>query len=93
MLLISYFMNVADYFFTTCWVRLYGIEAEGNPCGRWMLQNGTGAFIKIVVMAGLFFLLSLLIKRCPRARVARYVIFGTYCLVTICHITLAVLLL
>lgn len=93
LLALSYFLNVADYFFTMYWVQLFGIEAEANPCGRWMLQNGIGGFIKIVAMAGLFFLLSILIKRCPRAKIAGHIVFGTYCIVTLCHLTLAVSLL
>ena len=90
LLAIAYLLNVADYVFTLCWVKRYGLEAEANPLGRWMLQSGTGGFVKIVVMAGLFFLLGVLIKRCPRAQYAIYVVFGSYCLVTLCHIAIAV---
>ena len=93
LLALSYLLNIADYFFTRYWVQLYGTQAEANPFGRWMLENGTGGFIKIVVMAGLFFTLGVLIKRCPRGKIAGHIVFGTYCLVTLCHITLAILLL
>lgn len=93
LLTISYFLNVADYFFTMYWVHLFGIEAEANPFGRWMLENGIGGFVKIVAMAGLFFLLSTLIKRCPRAKIAGHIVFGAYSAITLCHLTLAVALL
>ena len=93
LLMIAYFLNVADYFFTMYWVQLFGIEAEANPCGRWMLENGMGGFVKIVAMAVLFFLLNILIKRCPRAKIAGHIVFGAYSVITLCHITLAVALL
>lgn len=92
LLTLSYVLNVIDYFFTMCWVRLFGIEAEANPWGRWMLANNTGGLIKIVAMAGLFFLLGVLIKRSPRAGIAAWIVFGAYCAVTLCHVSLAILL-
>ncbi len=89
LLAISYFLNVADYLFTLLWVHLYGIDAEANPFGRWIIQSNLGGFIKIVVMAGLFFLLGILIKRCPKAKYAIHIVFGSYCIITLCHIALA----
>ncbi len=89
LLTISYFLNVADYLFTTLWVRLYGIDAEANPFGRWMIQNGMVGFVKIVVMAGLFLLLGILVKRCPRAKYAIRIVFGSYCVITTFHIAFA----
>lgn len=90
LLTLSYLLNVADYFFTSLWVRLYGIEAEANPLGRWAIENRIAGFVKIVVMAGLFCLLGALVKRCPRAKCATGIVFGSYCIVTACHIALAV---
>lgn len=90
LLTVSYLLNVIDYFFTAFWVQLYGMEAEVNPLGRWFMKHHIAGFVKIVVMAGLFCLLGALIKRCPRAKCATGIIFGTYCMVTACHIILAV---
>ncbi len=90
LLTVSYLLNVTDYFFTAFWVHLYGIEAEANPLGQWFIENRIAGFVKIVVMAGLFCLLGALIKRCPRAKYATGIVFGTYCIVTACHIMVAV---
>lgn len=89
LLALSYLLNVVDYLFTLQWVRLYGIEAEANPFGRWLLQNGLGGFVKFVVMAELFLILGVLIKQCPRAKYAVYIVFAGYLTVTLYHVSLA----
>ena len=90
LLAVSYLLNIADYFFTALWVRMYGIDAEANPLGRWVIEHRIAGFVKIVIMAGLFCLLGVLVKRCPRAKCAVGIVFGSYCIVTAFHILLAV---
>lgn len=85
----SYVFNLLDYCFTALWVYVYGIEAEANPFGQWLLQNGTAPLVKIAGMAVLFILLGVLVKRCPRAGYAVSTVFGCYCLITVYHIAIA----
>lgn len=89
-LLLSYLMNLADYFFTEYWVNQYGVAVESNPIGRWMFATGLAGFIKIFLIGGLFILLGYLGKRQPRTKIANYLIFCVYGAVVAYHITLAI---
>lgn len=61
-LLIVYILNVIDYFFTTYWVQMFGVEAELNPIGQWMFENNITWFFKLIVVGGVIALIGYLIK-------------------------------
>lgn len=86
LLFVSYLFNVIDYFFTSKWVKIYGIEIEANPIGRWMFSNNSAFIIKIFVVGALFILLWFLLKKSRRARKIKYLIFAVYSFVTVYHL-------
>jgi hypothetical protein len=61
-LFIAYLLNIIDYLFTSYWVRLYGIDIEANPIGRWMFENGVAGIYKTIIVGVLFLILALLRK-------------------------------
>lgn len=65
-LIIAYILNIIDYLFTSHWVNLYGLSAEGNPLGRWMFENGFAGVFKIFIVGGLFVTLGYFINRYPK---------------------------
>lgn len=89
-LIIAYALNVIDYLFTAYWVRRYGIDIEGNPLGRWMLENNAAWWIKIFAVGGLFAALGYLIRRYPRLAPAAYLPLCVYAVVVVYHVVLAV---
>lgn len=86
LLFISYLFNVIDYLFTSKWVKLYGIDIEANPIGRWMFSNNLAFTIKIFVIGALFILLWFLLKKSKNASKIKYLIFGVYSITTLYHL-------
>ncbi|MBE5869271.1 MAG: hypothetical protein E7293_10035 [Lachnospiraceae bacterium] len=87
-LIISYILNIVDYIFTLYWVKLYGIEMEGNPFGRWMLEHHLAWVFKILVVGVLFVLLGYMIKRYRKGMKAAYLILTVYSAVVVYHISI-----
>jgi hypothetical protein len=89
-LIIAYLLNIIDYIFTSYWVSLYGISIEGNPLGRWMLENDLVGVFKVSIMGGLFILLGCLFKRYPRYKWIGFIPLVVYGLIVIYHITILI---
>ena len=87
-LLIAYLLNVIDYLFTSYWVRLYGIEIEANPFGRWMFENHVAGAFKILVVGVLFAVLGCFINRHPNAACIAYIPLVAYALIVTYHLYL-----
>lgn len=84
-LIITYVLNIADYLFTADLVRKFGVEIEGNPFGRWLIQTNLGYVVKIVVV-GLALLLLWKFKNNRFAIVGSWVILITFSLLVIYHV-------
>lgn len=87
-LLIAYLLNVVDYLFTAHWVRLYGLDVEANPIGRWMFENHVAGAVKILAVGVLFAVFGCFIKRHPDAAWIAFIPLAVYALIVGYHIVL-----
>lgn len=91
-LIIAYLLNIIDYLFTAHWVSLYGISIEGNPLGRWMLENDLVGVFKVSIIGGLFILLGCLFKRYPKYKWIGLIPLVVYGLIILYHIGILILI-
>ena len=85
-LFIAYLLNIIDYLFTSHWVNLYGIDIEGNPFGRWMLENNAAFGFKFFVVGAFFAVLGVCISKHPQAKWVAYIPLVVYGLIDLYHI-------
>ncbi len=84
----AYLLNVADYVYTTLWVRLYGVDIEANPLGRWMYVTCMAGVFKVFVVGVLFCLLGLFIRQRPRMAWVVYLPLGVYGGLVVYHLVI-----
>lgn len=97
-LIIAYLLNLFDLVMTTYWVNKFGIDIEGNPIGRWMYQTGAVYFVKVVLMAILFWLLDKAVNFKDIGHsdtvewwdIVSWVILAVYAVLGVYHIIIAV---
>ena len=77
-LFITYLLNLFDLIMTTLWVRLYGIEAEANPVGRWMFNHNIAWAVKIFAVGGLLALMGICIRKRPKYAPVAYIPLVVY---------------
>jgi hypothetical protein len=87
-LLIAYALNIIDYLFTSHWVNLYGLSAEGNPIGRWMFENGFAGVFKIFIVGGLMAILGICIRKKPRLAWTAFIPLVVYAVIVIYHLVI-----
>ena len=85
-LFITYLLNLFDLFMTTLWVRLYGIEAEANPIGRWMFTHNIAWAVKVFVVGGLLAVMGICIRKRPRLRPVAYIPLVAYAVLAGYHL-------
>ena len=67
LLVITYLLNVVDYFQTTYAVSEFGLDVEANPIARYLLTTDHATLIKLLLPAILLMLLGIIVrvdKRC-----------------------------
>jgi hypothetical protein len=74
--------------FTRHWVNLYGIDIEGNPLGRWLLETDKAFFVKFVVVPICLALLGWCIRKCPNAKWVEFIPLVVYGLIVIYHLVI-----
>lgn len=84
--LITYALNLFDLAFTMYMVNRFGIEVEGNPIGRWMIQSGSVYFVKTIVMAAALYLLYLCTKQVPKWKWIRWIPLAVYSILAVYHV-------
>lgn len=84
--IITYALNLFDLAFTMYMVNRFGIEVEGNPIGRWMIQSGSVYFVKIGFMAVALYLLYLCIKAVPKWKWICWIPLVVYSVLAIYHL-------
>ena len=81
----AHLMNVYDLLCTMYLVKEYGMDIEGNPIGKILLKNkAVTVIVKLVAMAAV---IALIYSLCARLffRIALFIIFGIYALLTVYH--------
>ena len=86
--LISYLLNLFDLFMTTLWVRLYGIEAEANPIGRWMLTHNIAWAVKVFAVGGLLAVMGICIRKRPKTAWVAYIPLCVYAVLAGYHLVI-----
>lgn len=89
-LIITYLLNLFDLAMTTLWVKLYGIDAEANPIGRWLFENNLAGVVKIFVVGALLLLLGYLLKRYPKYKYVALLLCVVYAIIAMYHLYLLV---
>lgn len=62
-LLITYILNVIDYFETLYLIQHFGTEVEGNPIMRYMFENNFAWIAKLIIPAILLFICGIITKK------------------------------
>lgn len=83
-LIVIYILNIIDLIATMLLVKRFGLEIEGNPIGKWLIETNLVWFVKIVIVGaallGLYRLQEIKI-----AHTASTVIFVVYSILVIYH--------
>lgn len=86
-LVITYIFNLIDLFATMYLVSLFGLSIEGNPIGRWLIQNNLAYFYKIGVVGWLLLILGLSSKlNYVVANISSWILLIAFSALTIYHI-------
>ena len=62
-LIITYILNVIDYFETLYLIQRFGIAVEGNPIMRYLFENNCAWVAKLVVPAILLLVCGIIMKK------------------------------
>lgn len=84
--LLTYLLNLFDLAFTMYMVNRFGIEVEGNPIGRWLIQSGSVYAVKIGFMAVALYLLYLCTKQVPKWKWIRWIPLAVYSVLAVYHV-------
>ena len=87
-LFITYLLNLFDLAMTSLWVRLYGIEAEANPIGRWLFESNLSWVVKIFAVGGLLAVLGVCIHKHPQNAWTAFIPLVAYGLIAVYHVAI-----
>ena len=83
-LIVIYTLNIIDLIATMLLVKRFGIQIEGNPIGKWLIETNLVGFVKIIIVGtallGLYKLQGIKI-----AHTASTVILVAYSILVIYH--------
>ena len=83
-LIVIYVLNIIDLIVTMLLVKHFGLEIEGNPIGKWLIETNLVWFVKIfIVGAALLGLYKL--QEIKIAHTASTVILVVYSILVIYH--------
>ena len=83
-LIVIYVLNIIDLIATMLLVKRFGLEIEGNPIGKWLIETNFVWFVKIVIVgAALLGLYKL--QEIKIAYTASTVILVVYSILVIYH--------
>ena len=83
-LIVIYVLNIIDLIATMLLVKRFGLEIEGNPIGKWLIETNLVWFVKILIVgAALLGLYKL--QEIKIAHTASTVILVLYSILVIYH--------
>lgn len=91
-LIITYLLNLFDLAMTTLWVKLYGIEAEANPIGRWLFESNMAWAVKIFAVGGALAAMGVCIRKRQKLAWTAYIPLVVYGLIAVYHVIILILL-
>lgn len=84
-LIVIYVLNIIDLIATMLLVKRFGIQIEGNPIGKWLIETDLVWFVKIVGV-GVALLLLFKFKNSKLAIVGSWITLITFSLLAVYHI-------
>ena len=89
-LIITYICSLVDLILTLRLVNKYGVDIEGNPIGRWLLEKPIRATIFKVVIVGIACAVLFIFKDSIASIIASWVCLVAYVALTIYHIVIII---
>ena len=83
-LIVIYVLNIIDLIATMLLVKRFGLEIEGNPIGKWLIETNLVWFVKIIIVGVALFGLYRL-QGIKIAHTASTVILVVYSILVIYH--------
>lgn len=84
-LIVIYILNIIDLIATMLLVKRFGLEIEGNPIGKWLIETNLVWFVKVVGV-GVALLLLYKFKNNKLAIVGSWITLITFSLLAVYHI-------
>lgn len=84
-LIVIYVLNIIDLIATMLLVKRFGLEIEGNPIGKWLIETNLVWFVKVVIV-GVALLLLYKFKNNKLAIVGSWITLITFSLLAVYHI-------
>ena len=84
-LIVIYVLNIIDLIATMLLVKRFGIQIEGNPIGKWLIETNLVWFVKIFIV-GAALLLLFKFKNNKLAIVGWWITLITFSLLAVYHI-------
>ena len=84
-LIVIYILNIIDLIATILLVKSFGLEIEGNPIGKWLIDTNLVWFVKIVIV-GAALLLLYKFKNNKLAIVGSWITLITFSLLAVYHV-------
>ena len=83
-LIVIYILNIIDLIVTMLLVKRFGVQIEGNPIGKWLIETNLVWFVKIIIVGAALFGLYRL-QEIKIAHTASTVILVVYSILVIYH--------
>ena len=84
-LIVIYVLNIIDLIATMLLVKCFGVQIEGNPIGKWLIETNLVWFVKIVIV-GAALLLLYKFKNNKLAIVGSWITLITFSLLAVYHV-------
>ncbi|NLB61358.1 MAG: hypothetical protein GX802_02865 [Clostridiales bacterium] len=85
LVLITYWLNLLDLYFTTMLVDKFGLDIEANPIGKFLLKDYKLAFFVKVIAVGISLFLLYFLHLLLIGRIIIWVLFIIFTLLSIYH--------
>ena len=90
-LIVIYILNIIDLIATMLLVKRFGLEIEGNPLGKWLIETNLVWFVKIfIVGAALLGLYKF--KEDKIVSIASTVLLGIYSILVLYHVIIFIVI-
>lgn len=89
-LIITYILNVIDYFETLYLIQRFGTEVEGNPIMRYLFENNCAWVAKLIISAILLLVCGIIKKKDKTYIAPIYLAFAYYLYLTIHNLSVIV---
>ena len=83
LLVITYLLNLVDYYQTIYFIEKFGLSAEVNPIGRFLLENNLADEFKFFIVPLILLGIGIIVKIDNYQKWAVYVIFCVFTFVVI----------